>query len=102
MISRSSDWSILTCLVLSCSILACPNQPWPVVTCHDLPQPVLAYPHVSKPVPGVHKTGIRGIQDTIQIVDGKTNDIEKNDKKGGSKLQTLKERVHSEIKISLI
>ena len=35
--------------------------------------------------PGVHKTGIRGIQDTRQIVNGKTNDIEKNDKKGGSK-----------------
>ena len=37
---------------------------------------------------GVHKTGIRGIQDTRQIVDGKTNDIENNDKKGGSKLST--------------
>ena len=35
--------------------------------------------------PGVHKTGIRGIQDTRQIVDGKTNDIENNNKKGGSK-----------------
>ena len=35
--------------------------------------------------PGVHKTGLRGIQDTRQIVDGKTNDIENNDKKGGSK-----------------
>ena len=35
--------------------------------------------------PGVNKTGIRGIQDTRQIVDGKTNDIENNDKKGGSK-----------------
>ena len=34
---------------------------------------------------GVHKTGIRGIQDTRQIDDGKTNDIEINDKKGGSK-----------------
>ena len=32
---------------------------------------------------GLHKTGIRGIQDTRQIVDGKTNDIEKNDKKMG-------------------
>ena len=39
--------------------------------------------------PGVHKTGIRGIQDTRQIVYGKTNDIENNDKKGGSKVQTL-------------
>ena len=35
--------------------------------------------------PGVHKTGIRGIQDTRQVVDGKTNDIENNNKKGGSK-----------------
>ena len=34
---------------------------------------------------GVHKTGIRGIQDTRQIVDGKTNDIENSDKEGGSK-----------------
>ena len=34
---------------------------------------------------GVHKTGIRGIQDTRQIDDGKTNDIEINDKKVGSK-----------------
>ena len=34
---------------------------------------------------GVHKTGIRGIQDTRQIVDGKTNDSENNNKKGGSK-----------------
>ena len=34
---------------------------------------------------GVNKTGICGIQDTRQIVDGKTNDIENNDKKGGSK-----------------
>ena len=35
--------------------------------------------------PGVHKTGIRGIQDTRQIVNGKTNDIENKDKKGWSK-----------------
>ena len=34
---------------------------------------------------GVHKIGIRGIQDTRQIGDGKTNDIENNDKNGGSK-----------------
>ena len=33
---------------------------------------------------GLHKTGIRGIQDTRQIVDGKTDDKENNDKKGGS------------------
>ena len=38
---------------------------------------------------GLHKTGIRGIQDTRQIVDGKTNEIENSDKKGGSKVQTL-------------
>ena len=37
---------------------------------------------------GVHKTGIRGIQDTRQIVDGKTNGIENNDKNGGYKLLT--------------
>ena len=37
---------------------------------------------------GVHKTGIRGIQDTRQIVDGKTNESENNDKKGESKLLT--------------
>ena len=35
------------------------------------------------PPPGVHKTGIRGIQDTRQIVDGKTNDKENNNKKVG-------------------
>ena len=35
------------------------------------------------PPPGVHKIGIRGIQDTRQIVDGKTNDIENNDKNVG-------------------
>ena len=34
----------------------------------------------SKLGPGVHKSGIRGIQDTRQIVDGKTNDIKNNDK----------------------
>ena len=32
---------------------------------------------------GLYKTGIRGIQDTRQIVDGKTNDIENNDNKMG-------------------
>ena len=31
----------------------------------------------------LHKTGIGGIQDTRQIVDGKTNDKENNDKKRG-------------------
>ena len=43
------------------------------------------YPY---PLAGLLKTGIRGIQDTRQIVDGKTNDIENNDKKGGYKLLT--------------
>ena len=33
---------------------------------------------------GLHETGIRGIQDTRQIVDGQTTDKENNDKKGGS------------------
>ena len=32
-------------------------------------------------VTGLHKTGIRGIQDIRQIVDGKTNDKENSDKK---------------------
>ena len=32
---------------------------------------------------GLHKTGIRDIQDTRKIVDGKTNDIKNNDKKMG-------------------
>ena len=32
---------------------------------------------------GLYKTGIRGIQDTRRIVDGKTNDIENNDKMVG-------------------
>ena len=31
--------------------------------------------------PGLHKTGICGIQDTRQIIDSKTNDIENNKKK---------------------
>ena len=35
---------------------------------------------------GLHKTGIRGIQDTRQIVDGKTNDKENNDKQAGAEL----------------
>ena len=33
--------------------------------------------------PGLHKTGIRGFQDTRQIVDGKTKEIENNHKKVG-------------------
>ena len=40
---------------------------------------------------GLHKTGIRGIQDTRQIVDGNTNDIENNDKKGGSRFINILE-----------
>ena len=39
--------------------------------------------HYSHP-PGLHKTGIRGIQDTRQIADGKTNDIEITTKKVGT------------------
>ena len=35
---------------------------------------------------GVHKTGIRGIQNTRQIVDGETNDIENNNKQAGAEL----------------
>ena len=38
--------------------------------------------------PGLHKTGIHGIQDTRQIVDGKTNDKENNAKKVGSDFLT--------------
>ena len=38
---------------------------------------------------GLHKTDIRGIQDTKQIVDGKTKDIENMDKKGGSNIKQL-------------
>ena len=33
---------------------------------------------------GLHKTGIRGIQDNRQIVDSKTNDIANDDKEGDS------------------
>ena len=33
----------------------------------------------------MHKTGIRGIQDTRHIVDGKTENIENNNQKGGSR-----------------
>ena len=36
-----------------------------------------------KPWSGLQKTGIRGIKDTRQIVDRKTNDIENSDKKVG-------------------
>ena len=35
--------------------------------------------------PGLHKTGIRGNQDTRQIGDGKTNDKENNNKKGAAR-----------------
>ena len=43
------------------------------------------------PRPGLHKTGIRGIQDTRQIVDGKTNDKENNDKKGGFRFLKIRQ-----------
>ena len=39
----------------------------------------------------MHKIGIRGIQDTRQIVDGKTNDIENNNKKGGSRFLDIRQ-----------
>ena len=51
--------------------------------------PAPMHPHIGQHCAGLQKIGIRGIQDTRQIVDGKTNDIENNDKKGGSKVQTL-------------
>ena len=41
--------------------------------------------------PGLHKTGIRGIQDTRQIVDGKTHDKENKDKKGGSRFLNIRQ-----------
>ena len=43
------------------------------------------------PPTGVHKTGIRGIQDTRQIVDGKTNNKENDDKKGGSRFLNVRQ-----------
>ena len=43
------------------------------------------------PLSGLHKTGIRGIQDTRQIVDSNTNDIENNDKKGGSRFHNIRQ-----------
>ena len=39
--------------------------------------------------PGLHKTGIRGVQDIRQIFDGKTNVIENDDKKKGPDFLTL-------------
>ena len=56
-------------------------------------------PHIYYIVPesGVHKTGIRGIQDTRQIVDGKTNDIENNDKKGGSRFLNIRQLMKNAI-----
>ena len=53
---------------------------------NTLPPPPPPPPQPSPPPPGVHKTGIRGIQDTRQIVDGKTNDIENNNKQAGAEL----------------
>ena len=40
---------------------------------------------------GLHKTGIRGIQDTRQIVEGKTNDKEDNNKKGGFRFLNIRQ-----------
>ena len=40
---------------------------------------------------GLYKTGIRGIQDTRQIVDGKTNDIDNNDKKDGARFINIRQ-----------
>ena len=40
---------------------------------------------------GLHKTGMSGIQDNRQIVDGKTNDIENNDKKGVSRFLNIRQ-----------
>ena len=40
---------------------------------------------------GMHKTGILGIQNTRQIVDGKTNDKENNDKKGWSRFFNIRQ-----------
>ena len=56
---------------------------------------ILAEPPASPP--GVHKTGIRGIRDTRQIVDGKTNDIENNDKKGGFQTRNIRQLMKKEI-----
>ena len=39
---------------------------------------------------GLHKTGIHDIQDIKQIVECRTNDIEDNNKKGGSRQLTKK------------
>ena len=46
---------------------------------------------MSFPQPGLHKTVIHGIQDTRQIVDGKTNDKENIDKKGGSRFLNIRQ-----------
>ena len=42
---------------------------------------------------GLHKTGIRGIQDTRQIVNSKTNDKENNDTKRGSRFDNKSQRL---------
>ena len=62
----------------------------------------LMCPEIKKGVPlraGLHKTGIRGIQDTRQIVDGKTNDKENNDKKGRSRFLNIR---HEKSNLTLI
>ena len=51
-------------------------------------------------VAGLHKTGIRGILDTRQIVAGKTNDIENNDKSVGSRF--VNNRTHGESNLIII
>ena len=43
--------------------------------------------------PGLHKTGIRGIQDTRQIVDSKTNDKENIDKKRWVQISNIRQLI---------
>ena len=40
---------------------------------------------------------MRGIQDTRQIVDSNTNDIENNDKKGGSRFHNIRQLMKKKI-----
>ena len=47
--------------------------------------------------PGLHKTGICGIQDTRQFIAGKTNDIENNEKKGGSQFLNIRQLMKNAI-----
>ena len=46
---------------------------------------------------GLHKNGIRDIQDTRQIVDGKTNDIENKDKKGRFRFVNIRQLMRKSI-----